>query len=363
MINCEPFTLAPNSSKKIDLAFTPDLTLQEVSRVLIIGTSLNSFVNYSLKATISRNYCRHCGLLLPRPKFESFMYYSVTAIVISTLMIVFCAAYADTCDFKTKAAAACKASTSPATMLPVLDLRKIGRQVREEIQSSMKQKAKLESTPPPKEEDTVKTEPAVIPTTGKAKRKLCQKNSLTDRENSVEDDAEKERVRERLRKKDILFERHRLKSRERKTEKELKLLEEKGKKEKHVQQKSDQTNQDLKKNGTIKKQQKESKSVEEELPATSTAETSVTCDDKENKRLAGWMVKQKNVSPVSDSSTIQKDATEPKVKHVSFVNSKLRSKGNKSTGCEQDVDRDRDAYFDKNMDALKIPFGHANLIR
>lgn len=211
------------------------------------------------------------------------------------------------------------------------------------------------------EDNTIKSEPAIIPTTGKAKRKLSQKNSLTERENSVDEDSEKERVRERQKKKDILFERHRLKSRERKTEKELKLLEDKGKKEKHSQQKEI----DLKKSTGSKKQQCKVIQVpaqEEEASSTTTesSNSSTNCDevDKENQRLS-WPKQKVHVSSQTVNEARQ-EAQDSKIKHVSFVNSKLRNKGGTKSPSPPEQDKDQEGDSKDKGDDAKAPLGHNN---
>ncbi|CAG9762867.1 unnamed protein product [Ceutorhynchus assimilis] len=314
VLDCESFTLLPNCSKKIELAFTPDLTLQEITRVLIIGTSINTFVNYSLKATIPRSYCRHCSLLLQRPPWESSMAFAVNIFLAVMLFLVVMVAILDSNTIKNKAIEIYMASNAPPLM-PVWDLKKIGKQVREEIQSALKEKAKADSNEGASPEDCVKSEPAIIPTTGRAKRKLNHKNSSNEQ-------AEEER---RQKKKDILYERHRLKSRERKTEKELKLLEDKGRKEKHAQQIND-----TKKN--VAPAKKPNKSQEEEISSTTTesSNSSTNCDeiDKENQR-SSWPK--------------QKDDT--KIKHVSFVNSKLKH-------TDQDKTEQKRRQFKERKDKL-----------
>ncbi|XP_066258230.1 transmembrane protein 131 [Euwallacea similis] len=369
VLNCDPFTLPPNSSRRIDLAFTPDLTLQEVSRVLIIGTSLNSYVNYSLKATVSRNYCRHCGVLLPRPSWEICMSYVVNVFLTFMLLVVFAVAIMDANSIKAKAVEVYLASNNPS-MLPVLDLRKVGRQVREEIQSSLKDSTKSEPTPSPKLEDGNKSEPAIIPTTGKAKRKLIQSNSINEQENSMDDDSERERVRETkiaVKKKDILFERHRLKSRERKTEKELKLLEDKGRKDKHAQQKESLF--EVKKGAAPKKTVRTSVTEEESSSTTTeSSSSSAICDDKENQALSRWSSKQKTVNVssqtlASDVTANQKEAQDSKIKHVSFVNSKLKVKPVNTPPSHAEHDKERKVLGDRSSEAKTSLFAHTETIR
>lgn len=325
VMDCDPFTLLPNISKKIDIAFTPDLTLARVQRTLVISTSLNSYVNYTLYATIPMSYCADCERLIERPPWEIYMSYITIVFMKVMLFLIIFIAVLDAETIKRQAWEVYIASNSPP-VLPVLDLRKIGRQVREEIQSSLKEKMLEEDRNELDEHEISKSEPAIIPTTGKAKKRLAQRSSLNDDDN-IEDESERERIRERQRKKDLLFERHRLKSRERKTEKVLKLLEEKGRKEKHAQQKET----DFKK-APNKKQCKFTAvpGQEEEASSTTTESSNSSANydevDKENQRLNAWSNQKVNVSSQTVNVVNLREAQDSKIKHVSFVNSKLRNK-------------------------------------
>ena len=42
VLDCEPFELPANDSRKINIAFTPDFTLSRVARTLTIRTSLGA---------------------------------------------------------------------------------------------------------------------------------------------------------------------------------------------------------------------------------------------------------------------------------------------------------------------------------
>lgn len=70
------------------------------------------------------------------------MSYVVNVFLAVMLLLVFAIALLDANTTKTQALQTYVVSNTPP-MLPVLDLRQIGRQVREEIQSSLKEKVKL----------------------------------------------------------------------------------------------------------------------------------------------------------------------------------------------------------------------------
>ncbi|XP_076273813.1 transmembrane protein 131 isoform X2 [Rhynchophorus ferrugineus] len=336
VLNCDPFILQPNSSKRIEIAFTPDLTLSKVSRTLILATSLNAFVNYSLYATIPYAYCHACDRKIERPSWEIRLSYAAIGVMIVMLIVIVFIAFLEAEAIKRQAWDVFITSNAPP-VLPVLDLRKIGRQVKEEMQFKDKKRAEPEMVseptvpPEPNGQEVVRSEPAIIPTTGKAKRKLAQKNSFNEEGVEAEEDVslektDGERNRERQTKKDILFERHRLKSRERKTEKELKMLEERERKEKHAQQKE----AEAKKARTVTAKKSPKSTQEEEASSTTTesSNSSTNCDevDKEN-QVKGCYKNSTDTPPEKHNKPKDNvNSTEHKNKHVSFVNSKLKNK-------------------------------------
>lgn len=333
VLNCDPFTLPPNSTKRIEIAFTSDLTLTKVSRTLILTTSLNTFVNYSLYATIPYVYCQACDKIIARPPGELYMSYITIVFMKVMFFLIMFIAVLDAEAIKRQAWDVFITSNAPP-MLPVLDLRKIGRQVKDEMQFKDKKKSDVEVASEVVDleaQEVVKNEPAIVPTTGKAKRKLAQRNSFNEDEVNIDeeqnsDKQDKDRNRERQTKKDLLFERHRLKSRERKTEKELKLLEEKERKEKHAQQKE----AELKRNKTVSNK-KTPKSTQEEESSSTTTESSNSgsnCEevDKENQTIKSLPKKKTELEKSAKPKEIAVNLTEYKNKHVSFVNSKLKGK-------------------------------------
>lgn len=191
VIDCEPFVLPPNGTKKIDIAFTPDLTLTKITRMLILDTSLNIPVNYTLYTTIPASYLNLCADLIMRPTWEIHLsYLTLTFMFMLNVIIVFIAMI-DAEKIKKQAMGSFISPTSPSVQ-PILDLRLVGQQTREEIQSS-KAEAILDDE---KDERDTRGEVAnnnlneevkpklemerytvLIPATGKTKKKLGKRNS------------------------------------------------------------------------------------------------------------------------------------------------------------------------------------------
>ena len=81
VLNCDGFSLRPEEQKDVDIAFTPDFTLAVVSRRLSVLTSLGGpgrgALNFSMEATVPAALLAQCAASLPRPEWESYLYYGV----------------------------------------------------------------------------------------------------------------------------------------------------------------------------------------------------------------------------------------------------------------------------------------------
>ncbi|KAG5882529.1 hypothetical protein JTB14_038140 [Gonioctena quinquepunctata] len=197
VIDCEPFVLSPNGTKKIDIAFTPDLTLTKITRTLILGTSLNFPVNYTLYTTIPPSYLNLCSDLIARPTWEIYLSYLTIVSMIILFIIILFIAMIDADRIRRQAIDSLIAPNSP-TMQPVLDLRLVGQQIREEIQStkadvnvSEEKKDVYEDKASQKElEEDIKPRveseryTVLIPTMGKAKKKLGKRSSIESQQNT-----------------------------------------------------------------------------------------------------------------------------------------------------------------------------------
>lgn len=91
VLNCEPFELSPNGTHKVDIAFTPDFTLTKVQRLLILETSLNDFVNYTLVSSIPVALASKCASILRRPTWEMSLHNLTSSLLIG---IGFCVLFA-----------------------------------------------------------------------------------------------------------------------------------------------------------------------------------------------------------------------------------------------------------------------------
>jgi len=100
VLDCEPFLLAANDSKKINIAFTPDFTLSRVTRTLTLRTSLGDKpgqgnVKYSLAASVPSHLLAVCSRALPRPSWEILLYYGIISLLTFSLCCVMIAAFVE----------------------------------------------------------------------------------------------------------------------------------------------------------------------------------------------------------------------------------------------------------------------------
>uniref|UniRef100_A0A182MRX7 Uncharacterized protein n=1 Tax=Anopheles culicifacies TaxID=139723 RepID=A0A182MRX7_9DIPT len=86
VLDCTPFELAPNESRKIEIAFAPDFTLSRVMRVLHFETNINHFsVNFTLLGTVPMHRLDVCSRVLPRPWFE-YWFRAILFVVLPTVL-------------------------------------------------------------------------------------------------------------------------------------------------------------------------------------------------------------------------------------------------------------------------------------
>lgn len=144
VLDCEPFLLAANDSKKINIAFTPDFTLSRVTRTLTLRTSLGGRpgqgdVKYSLAATVPSHLLSVCSRALPRPSWEILLYYGIISLLTFSLCCIGIAAFVEAdrilkyCFFL--------ASTGQNHFVPdnakLLDLKEVARSVLAEQDKRM----------------------------------------------------------------------------------------------------------------------------------------------------------------------------------------------------------------------------------
>ncbi|XP_045478910.1 transmembrane protein 131 isoform X2 [Harmonia axyridis] len=181
VLNCMPFVLPANGTKKIDIEFTPDFTLAKVLRSLVLESSCNSNINYTLQATIPSYYISVCSSMIPRPAWEWYLGY-VAAISLSlTLIFGVFIAILDAEKFKRQMYDIILAS-GPSVQ-PVLDLRLVGQQVREEVKNTKmesnndipKIEVKTTNKVEPKIKNEVEQIQVAVPAVPKGKKKLGKK--------------------------------------------------------------------------------------------------------------------------------------------------------------------------------------------
>ncbi|XP_076231606.1 transmembrane protein 131 isoform X2 [Calliopsis andreniformis] len=93
VLNCAPFKLNPNATKKIEIAFSPDFTLSRIERKLLISTSLssdsdieNGMVILNLLATLPSHSLEACTAALMRPSWEYAVQW--VAVSLSSILLI-----------------------------------------------------------------------------------------------------------------------------------------------------------------------------------------------------------------------------------------------------------------------------------
>ncbi|KYN22775.1 hypothetical protein ALC57_04555 [Trachymyrmex cornetzi] len=95
VLDCTPFKLSPNATKRIEIAFTPDFTLSRVERKLLVMTSMgpdadenveNGVVILNLLATLPAHALNLCASVLARPPWEGAI--QKAAIILSSVLML-----------------------------------------------------------------------------------------------------------------------------------------------------------------------------------------------------------------------------------------------------------------------------------
>lgn len=134
VLNCGPFKLNPNATKKIEIAFTPDFTLSRIERELLILTSLgaestdaengneNGMVRLSLLTTVPSHTLESCATVLIRPNWERAVQCAAISLSCILLMCILAVSFLEA-DRILRGALATLSRTSPVQ--PPLDLRQL----------------------------------------------------------------------------------------------------------------------------------------------------------------------------------------------------------------------------------------------
>ncbi|KAI6177163.1 hypothetical protein M3Y97_00877100 [Aphelenchoides bicaudatus] len=93
VLNCKPFTLTPNETHTLEIAYTPDFLMSVNEASLQLTHYMNATPwAYDMVATVPAEMLSLCHTALPRPPFEWVMYYScMFALVFCMICVVACA--------------------------------------------------------------------------------------------------------------------------------------------------------------------------------------------------------------------------------------------------------------------------------
>lgn len=150
VLNCSPFTLAPNTSQKIEIAFTPDFTLSRIKRELLITTSLGESevsdtegtVRLKLISTIPARTVETCSRILSRPDWERTLVMVAVGVSCLTLLCVLVLSFLEADKIMSQALNCISRGTS---VQPPLDLRYFSHsrslQSQAEVQSARENKS------------------------------------------------------------------------------------------------------------------------------------------------------------------------------------------------------------------------------
>lgn len=153
VLNCGPFKLSPNATKKIEIAFTPDFTLSRVERQLLILTSLgaqssdsennvneNGVVRLSLLTTVPGHTLESCAAVLIRPTWEPAVQFAAISLPCILLMCILAVSFLEA-DRILRGALATLSRTSPVQ--PPLDLRQLAQSAPMREKTASEEKPKI----------------------------------------------------------------------------------------------------------------------------------------------------------------------------------------------------------------------------
>lgn len=95
ILDCTPFKLNPNATKRIEIAFTPDFTLSRVERKLLVMTSMgpdvgenveNGVMILNLLAVLPAHSLNLCASVLARPPWEGAV--QKAALILSSVLML-----------------------------------------------------------------------------------------------------------------------------------------------------------------------------------------------------------------------------------------------------------------------------------
>nr|XP_018905539.1 PREDICTED: transmembrane protein 131 [Bemisia tabaci] len=145
VLNPEPFVLLSNTTRKVDIAFTPDFTLARIERTLTIITDMSIPTNYTLVATLPTHMLAPCSAVIKRPAWEPLLYYIVLTLKLTLLACVIVAAFLES----ERLLKSVIIRAQDAAIQPVLDLKSVAeKDIEEKINYSDKSSTKEGNKPP-----------------------------------------------------------------------------------------------------------------------------------------------------------------------------------------------------------------------
>jgi len=150
VLDCEPFELAPNQHRRINIAFTPDFTLSHITRTLTMKTSLSTIpgrgdVTYALVATVPAHLLAVCAGSLPRPRWEGYLYILMISLMVVSLLCVLVAAVMESDRLLHFTYITCDQVPESAKLL---DLREVARRTLEEFAERERSSSPASPSPP-----------------------------------------------------------------------------------------------------------------------------------------------------------------------------------------------------------------------
>lgn len=95
IVDCNGFALKANETKKIEIIFTPDFTMNRIMVPLKIHTNLSYDVEYTMVAQLPSGTIDQCSVLIERPEWEERIRSAAIVVLATTFVFVLIAAHID----------------------------------------------------------------------------------------------------------------------------------------------------------------------------------------------------------------------------------------------------------------------------
>lgn len=95
IVDCESFALKANETRKIEIVYTPDYTMNRIIVPLKILTNLSYDVEYTMVAQLPPGTIDQCSILIGRPEWEERIRSAAIVVLATTFVFVLIAAHID----------------------------------------------------------------------------------------------------------------------------------------------------------------------------------------------------------------------------------------------------------------------------